>query len=230
METNLLLPPLQYCRCKTSLSLSVCVVFCGPWKKSQYMWKQKSCRNRQKWEGARHSYTLLTKGLPRSAPFHTAPLSNFIPVFLWILQEVLLPGKVFEEKNGYMGNRANLQYLLMIFQFLECKIYWCKTEIAPGRIHFVVEVFTNKNFLPRTYWGKSDISGWFWYVFWTAELCKAAHRNCDLQASFSVKTEGLSLSPLPVALVCFPAIWTEGASLKTWSLQTALWSGTGSDL
>lgn len=44
-------------------------------------------------------------------------------------------------------------------------------------------------FLPTTYWGKANIWGWFWYVFWTAELYKAAHRNCDLQASFSVYGE-----------------------------------------
>lgn len=101
METNCLLPPLQYCKCKTSLSLRVCVVFRGPWEKKKK--KSKSCRNRQKWEGARHSCTLLTKGLPRSAPFHTAPLSNFIPVFLWIFQEVLLLGKVFEGKKWLHG-------------------------------------------------------------------------------------------------------------------------------
>lgn len=109
-------------------------------KKSQYMWKQKFCRNRQKWEGDRQSCTLLTKGLPRSAPFHIPPLSNFIPVFLWILQEVLLPGKVFEGKNGYMGNRAKLQYLLIVFPFLECKIYWNCTwqnSFCYGSVYFL---------------------------------------------------------------------------------------------
>lgn len=142
------------------------------------------------------------------------------------ITKVLLPGKVFEGKNGYMGNRAKLQYLLMIFQFLECKIYWCKTEIAPGRINFVMEVFISYQQFKeekQTFGAGSGMC---------SELLNSTRLLTEIVTSrphsLFMEGEGLSLSPLPVALVCFPAIWTEGASLKTWSLQSGLSSGTGS--
>lgn len=178
--------------------------------------------------GGQAVISLLTKGLPRSAPFHIPPLSKFIPVFLWILQEVLLPGRVFERKNGCTGNRAKLQYLLIIFLFLECKIYCCKTKIAPGRINFVMEVFISYQQLKeekQTFGARSGMC---------SELLNSTRLLTEIVTSgphsLFMEREGLSLSPLPVALVCFPAIWTEGASLKTWFLQSGLWSGTGSEL
>lgn len=222
METNLLLPPLQYCKCKTSLSLRVCVVFRGPWKKGNICESKSSVDIGRNGRGPGIHGHCLPRGFLR-APFHTAPLPNFIPVFLCILQEVLLPGKVFEGKNGYMGNRAKLQYLLMIFQFLECKIYWCKTEIAPGRINFVMEVFISYQQLKeekQTFGADSGMC---------SELLNSTRLVTEIVTSRPHSVyggRGLSLSPLPVALVCFPAIWTEGASLKTWSLQSGLSGGT----
>lgn len=137
-------------------------------------------------------------------------------------------GKCLRGENGYMGYRANLQYLLIIFQFLECKIYWCKTKIAPGRIHFVGEVFISYQQLTEEKQTFGAGSGMF------SELLNSTRLLTEIVTcrphSLFMEREGLSLSPLPVALVCFPAIWAEGASLETWSLQPALWSGTGSEL
>lgn len=104
------------------------------------MWKQKFFGNRQKWEGARHSCTLLTKGLPRSAhcSFPIAPFSNFIPVFLSeYYKKCYYLGKCLREKMATGEIRLNCNICWEFSHFLSVKF----TEIAPGRIHFVTEVF-----------------------------------------------------------------------------------------
>lgn len=137
METNLLPSPLQYCRCKTSLSLRLCVVFRGPWKKANICESKSSIEIGRNGRGPGIHVHCLPRGF-LGVPHSTFKLHSSLSLSI---TRSAVPWECVWGENGYMGNRAKLQYLLIIFQFLECKIYWCETEIARDRIHFVMEVF-----------------------------------------------------------------------------------------